>query len=418
MSRRCHPFAVGLCVWLAATAALSGGIIAADGAELVRRVRVLSAEEMAGRATGTAGARAAADSIAGWFARAGLVPVPSLSGWFQDFPLSTDEPTAGTGRNVLGWLPGEGELAERVLVLGAHYDHLGLKLADDGETVVGVYHGAEDNASGVSVLVELAGRLAAGSEGERRSCLFAAFAGEEIGLLGSFWLVKHPVWSPDAADLMLNLDSVGRLRDDRLYVGGLGSSPVLRGLVADANAGHGLRLELSDSGWDASDHVAFNAAGIPVLFLFTGPHPQYHTVADRWDLVAGEGLSRVAAYAADLAGAARVRSDGFPYVARSDLPPRDPSIRGRDRAWLGTIPDFVEGVAGVRLAGVMPGGPAQESGLLAGDVLVELEGRAIGGLPDLTVALQDHGAGESVEVIVEREGERLSFLITLRRRPQ
>ena len=414
MSRRCHPLAAVLITVLAAC----GGAVASEEAALVQRVRILADEEMAGRATRTAGALAAADSVAVWFARAGLSPLPALDGWFQDFPLSPDDPAAGTGRNVLGWLPGDGALAERVLVLGAHYDHLGLQLADDGRTVLGVYHGAEDNASGVSVLVELAARLAAGPGGERRSCLFAAFAGEEIGLLGSSWLVKHPPWEPAAVDLMLNLDSVGRLRDGRLYVGGLGSSSVLRPLVVEANAGHGLDLELSDSGWDASDHVSFNAAGIPVLFLFTGPHPQYHTVADRWDLVSGEGLARVAAYAADLAAAARARPGDFPYVAQADLPPRDPSTRGRDRAWLGTIPDFVEGVAGVRLAGVMPGGPAEESGLQAGDVLVELAGRVIGGLPDLTAALQAHGAGESVGVVVERAGERLSFLVTLRQRPR
>ena len=178
--------------WLAACA----GAAPADESALLHRVRILAHEDMAGRATGTAGALAAADSVAGWFARTGLSPPPALGGWFQDFPLSPDDPAGGTGRNVLGWLPGEGALAERVLVIGAHYDHLGLQLADDGRTVLGVYHGAEDNASGVSVLVALAAQLAAHPGGERRSCLFAAFAGEEIGLLGSTWLARHPTWLP------------------------------------------------------------------------------------------------------------------------------------------------------------------------------------------------------------------------------
>ena len=387
MLRRCHLIAVGLGSLLAAVLADAGTIAAPDSAGLMYRVKILAAEEMAGRGNGTAEALAAADSIAVWFANAGLRTIPAQEGWFQDFPLSGNDATAGFGRNVLGWLPGEGALAERVLIIGAHYDHLGLKLADDGETVAGIYHGAEDNASGVSVLVEVAGLLAAESDDERRSCLFAAFAGEEIGLLGSSWLVNHPVWMPGAADLMLNLDSVGRLRDDRLYVGGLGSSPVLRALVADANAGHGMRLELSDSGWDASDHVAFNASGVPVLFMFTGPHPQYHTIEDRWERISGAGLVRVASYACDVATSVMCRAGAIPYSAQAELPPRDPASRGRERAWLGTIPDFVEGIDGVRLAGVMPGGPAAESGLQAGDVIVQLGDHAIAGLPDLTVAL-------------------------------
>ncbi|MBU1072453.1 M28 family peptidase, partial [bacterium] len=390
MLSRCHLFAVGLLGLLAAVASSAGTAAAPDAAGLAHRVRVLAAAEMSGRGNGTAEALAAADTIAAWFADAGLSTVPSREGWFQDFPLPGDE-AAGFGRSVLGWLPGMGVLAARIMVIGAHYDHLGVRLADDGETVIGIYHGAEDNASGVSVLVELAGLLAAGPGDERRSCLFVAFAGEEIGLLGSSWLVEHPPWPAGAVDLMMNLDSVGRLRGDRLYVGGLGSSPVLRTLVTDANAGHGLRLEMSDSGWDASDHVPFDSAGIPVLFLFTGPHPQYHSTADRWELVSGEGLARVASYAGDLAAAARLHPGAIPYTAQAELPPRAPAISGRERAWLGTIPDFVEGVDGVRLAGVMPGGPAEESGLQAGDVLVQLGDRTITGLQDLTAALQENG---------------------------
>lgn len=417
MSRRCHLFAAGLlCLFSLSTVATAGGIADPDTTTLVERVRTLAADEMGGRATGSPGARAAADSIVAWFAGAGLTPAPGLDGWFQDFPVSLNETDKGLGRNVVGWLPGRGDLAERLLVIGAHYDHLGLKLSDDGREILGVYNGAEDNASGVAALTDIAAMLSARDDVSRRGCFFVAFSGEEIGLLGSSWLVEHPPWDATAVDLMLNLDSVGRLRNDRLYIGGLGSSPILRDLVVAANGAHGLTLELSNSGWDASDHVSFNAAGIPVLFFFTGPHPQYHTVSDCWDLVAYTGLARVVAFVADVLDGVLTRPDGFPYTAQSELSMRDMSQAGKERAWLGTIPDFVEGVEGVRLAGVMAGGPAEESGLREGDVLIKLGDHTIAGLPDLTVALQSYGAGRAVVVAVMRDGERLMFRVTLRSR--
>ncbi len=413
MSRVCH---------LLAALVLSALVQPADAAEtpadttsLQARVRTLAAPDLGGRGTGSPGARAAADSVAAWFAAAGLEPLDG--GWYHDFPLSADPADSARGRNVVGRLPGAGDLADRHLLIGAHYDHLGWKLSDDGADTLGYYPGAEDNASGVAALVDLAARLAAVDAPDRRTVLFAAFSGEEIGLLGSRALAQDPPWPADALDLMLNLDSVGRLRDDRLYVGGLGSSPILRELVETANRPHGLALELSDGGWDASDHVAFNTVGVPVLFFFTGPHPEYHSVDDTWERVSYAGLARVSAFVADVARAARSRSGDIPYTAQAPTPGPERGA-GKPRAWLGTIPDFVEGVDGVKLAGVMPGGPAEETGLRAGDVLVRLGEFEIDGLPDLTVALQSYGAGTAVEAEVLREGERRVFVVTLRSRPR
>lgn len=419
MSRSCHPLAgLVLAAALAATVPASG--LAAVGAPadtttLVAHVRALADPALGGRAVGSPGARAAADSIAVWFAAAGLAP--PAGGWFREFPLSSDPDDPARGRNVIGRLPGAGALADRAILVGAHFDHLGYRLSEDGSDTLGVYTGAEDNASGVAVLVALAGRLAADAAPERRAVYVAAFSGEEVGLLGSSALAADPLWSAESLDFMLNLDSVGRLRDDRLYVGGLGSSPSLRGLVEAANTGRGLALQLSDGGWGASDHVAFNAVGVPVLFFFTGPHPQYHTVDDTWDRVSYAGLARVLEFVADVALSARDRPEGFPYV---DQPPSpDPADgRGRPRAWLGTIPDFIEGAGGVKMAGVMAGGPAEETGLRAGDVLVRLGEYEVAGLPDLAAALQSYGAGRVVEAEVLRDGKRMVFTVTLRTRPR
>ncbi|MDO9694808.1 MAG: M28 family peptidase [Candidatus Latescibacteria bacterium] len=389
-----------------------------DGQAMLERVRTLSAEELQGRGNGTAAALAAADTIERWFAAAGLAPPPGCAQRFSDFALGGQGLDGRPARNVLGWSPGRGALVDELVVIGAHYDHLGPALGPDGATVAGFYPGAEDNASGVAVMVELARRLHADATAtDRCAILFAAFAGEEVGLQGAAAALRAVPLSGRRVRLMLNLDSVGRLRGDRLYVGGLGSSPRLRPLVQDVNRAHGLVLELSDGGWDASDHVAFNAAGIPVLFLFTGAHPQYHSVADRWELVEPRGLARVADFARDLAAAVVTTADDFPYATQAALPSAG-GERGQTRAWLGTIPDFVENAGGVKLSGVMPGSPAEEAGLAAGDVLVAMEGSVVADLAGLSALLQAHGAGETVTVTVERDGGRRDFAVTLRARPR
>jgi hypothetical protein len=393
-----------------------------DGEAMLARVRTLAAPAMAGRGNGTWAALAAADTIAGWFAAAGLAPGGS-PGWFQDFTLQGGELAGRPGRNVIGRLPGWGALASRWLVIGAHYDHLG---PVRGEDSAGRYHpGADDNASGVAVLVEVARLLAAGDttaagHPDARAVLCVAFAGEEDGLQGSAFFVGDLPAPREALDAMLNFDSVGRLRDNRLYVAGVGTSAALPGLVTAANAAHGLSLEISRGGWEASDHVSFNAIGVPVLFLLTGPHEQYHTPADDWPLVAPESLVAVTDFARDLAGGLRRCPGPLVYAAVGEPPPprRAPDSRDGEggeqrRAWLGVIPDFVEGAGGVKLAGVMPGSPAAAAGLVRGDVLVAFAGRPVADLQTYTRELYAHVPGDTVTVEVRRGAMTVTFLVVL-----
>ncbi len=393
-------------------------VVAPDSLRMRHMIEVLAADSLLGRENGSPAASAAAETIAGWFAAAGLRPLQGSDGWFQDFPLTGDRWQGRTGRNVLGWLPGRGALADRCIVIGAHYDHLGVERDSLGR-VTAVYHGADDNASGVAMLVEVARLLAATPPGpDARGVLFAAFAGEEIGLQGSRWLSEHLPDGPGRPDAMLNLDTVGRLRDGRLYVGGLGSSPRWRPLLATLAPAHPrLHLELSDAGWDASDHVSFNVAGVPVLFFFTGPHPQYHSPEDRPELINAAGMARIAALVAQVARSVVTDPGDFPYRA-APLAREEPAGRGKRRAWLGTIPDFAGEVDGVALAGVMPDGPAAEAGLRKGDVITAIEGRPLHDLQGLTRILQEHRAGETISVTVRREGRTRTFRITLRERPR
>ncbi|MHB8079936.1 MAG: M28 family peptidase, partial [Candidatus Krumholzibacteriia bacterium] len=395
-------------LWAVPAGAAPAAVAARPAGEaMLARVRALAAPALAGRGNGTPEALAAADTIAAWFAAAGLAP-DGAAGWFQDFPLQGGELTGRPARNVIGRLPGRGALASRWLVIGAHYDHLG---PVRGEGPGGRYHpGADDNASGVAVLVEVARRLAAaeaagGGGPAARAVVFVAFAGEEDGLQGSARFVRDLPAPRDSLDAMLNLDSVGRLRDRRLYVAGVGTSPALPALVAAADVAAGLDLEISRGGWEASDHVSFNAIGVPVLFLLTGPHEQYHSPADDWPLVDPAGLVAVADFARDLADGLRTWPQPLVYTAVAEPPParraadaRNEAGGGPRRAWFGVIPDFVEGAGGVKLAGVMPGSPAAAAGLARGDLLVGFAGRPVADLQAYTRELYAHAPRDTVTV--------------------
>lgn len=411
----------GCCGLLPTHAGAGGGVAAAperaevDSLALLCRVRTLAEPRFAGRGNGTPELLAAADTIAAWFRAAGLLPAWP-EGYFQDFPLAGEEGRGGRGRNVAGLLPGRGEQASRRLVIGAHYDHLGLAAGGNG-----FHPGADDNASGVATLVELARLLAEQPGPDLRGVLLVAFAGEEIGLLGSAHFVREPPAPLASIDAMINLDTVGRLRAGRLYVGGAGTAAVFPGLLTEINLRHGLDLEVGLGGWDASDHVSFNAAGVPVLFLFTGAHEQYHTPTDDWTLVSPSGLARVAAFAADLAAELRARAGPWPHLAPAgEVSARAETASPRaagERAWFGAVPDFVEGAGGLLLAGVMPGSPAAAAGLRRGDVIVGFAGRQIADLASFTAALRAHGPGDAVEVEVRRDGDALRHTVTLARRP-
>ncbi len=377
-------------------------------------LKTLASDQLQGRGNGTKSALVAADSIAYWMDTQNIKLVPGMENRFQDFPLYGEGFSNLQGRNVLGWIPGSGDLANEIVLIGAHYDHLGLAYNDYNE-VSGVYNGAEDNASGVVSVLQVIGDLAE-LNSSHRSLLIAFFAGEEIGLLGSSYLASNPVVDSKIV-AMMNIDSVGRLRDDRLYVGGLGSCARFRTMLKGLDDAYNFDLQLSDGGWDASDHVSFNAIEIPVLFFFTGPHPQYHSTEDTADLIEYQGLAKVSKLVKQMTTLLLTDTKNFEYQRNSDLKPAVHSGNGKKRAWLGTIPDFVEGVGGVKLSGVMPGSPAEESGLTRGDVLTKFNGDVIANLRDLTLVLQQHSEGEMVEVVVIREEQEKSFYITLRKRP-
>ena len=318
-------------------------------------------------------------------------------------------------QNVAGVLRGgDPQLAAEAVVVGAHYDHLGLGRHDalDPDSAGQVHPGADDNASGTAAVLELA-RLLAARRGElKRSVVFLTFSGEELGLLGSAYYAASPLWPLEKTVAMLNLDMVGRVRDSKLYVGGTGTSPAFPGILAAANA-TGLHLEYSQSGYASSDHTSFYVKDIPVLFFFSGLHSDYHRATDTPDKIDAAGESRVT----DLAERTLVAlaSSERPQFTRV-VEPRPVGATGGGGgygAYFGSIPDMGAEVEGVRFADVRDGSPAAKAGLRRGDVLVEFAGTPIKNLYDFTYQLRAHRPGEEVRVAVLREGKRVEATVKL-----
>ncbi len=324
--------------------------------------------------------------------------------------------TAGT--NVLGFLEGADEqLRKEFLIIGAHYDHLGMggsgSLTPD---TVAIHNGADDNASGTAGLLEIAEFLSSRKAELKRSVLFIAFSGEERGLLGSAFYVKNPILPLDQSVAMLNMDMIGRMAKKKLIVYGVGTSPGFEQLVTAHNADSTFDLRLVKDGFGPSDHSSFYGSGIPVFHFFTDLHSDYHKPSDDWDKINYEGmasiLNLVAAVALDInQGVER------PAYVRVEAP-RQPAAsgQGRARSYTGTIPDFGEQVEGMKISGVTEGSPAATAGLQGGDVIVKFGKIEIKNLYDYTFALGEYKPGDEVEVIVKRGAETKNFRLTIGKR--
>ena len=306
--------------------------------------------------------------------------------------------------NVVGVLAGaDARLAGEAVVIGAHYDHLGRggegSLAPEQTGVV--HPGADDNASGTAAVMALARAFAAAPR-LPRTLVFAAFSGEELGLLGSSHFVRAPLPGGAAPVFMLNLDMVGRLRAGLVHVGGADSAAPLRGWIADAARGLPLTPEVRGDAIGPSDHASFALASVPVLFLFTGAHADYHRPSDTADKIDAAGLETITAFAARIVEAA-AGAAARPVVARLSSPGDEPR-RSYGPAF-GVVPDMGEAKgAGARIAGVRPDSPAERAGVRPGDVVVRFAGVTVKTLEDLTFALRGQRPGDRVEVVVVRDG--------------
>ena len=324
-----------------------------------------------------------------------------------------------TARNVVAVMPGgkAESLAKPWVVVGAHYDHLGrgrggnsLARPDEKEAI---HLGADDNASGTAAVLEAARQLR--ELGHDRNVALAFWSGEELGLLGSADFVDDAVIPADRIAAYVNLDMVGRVRDNRLTVQAVGSSPDWAGLVEAANVPVGFDLGMQTDPYLPTDTSSFNNAGVPTVNLFSGSHEDYHRPTDTADLINYDDLERVARFAALLTRRAANQTEPLEFV-KVERTLQQGGSRDTVRAYTGTIPDYASEVEGLLLGGVMEGGPAAEAGLEAGDVIVEFAGQTIANIYDYTYALDAVKIDEPIEVVYVRDGERHTTTLTPRAR--
>ncbi len=323
------------------------------------------------------------------------------------------------GHNLVGVLPGSDPAGadKPYVVAGAHFDHLGR--GDGGNSLArkeeagGIHHGADDNASGVAATLEAIDRVR--EMDRRRDVVVTLWSGEELGLLGSTHFIQAETIPTEKIAAYFNMDMVGRPKENKLSVQATGSSAIWPKLVEQVNVPVGFSVELQDDPYLPTDSSAFNQAGVPTLNLFTGSHEDYHRPSDTADKLDYEELERVSQFAS-LVIANLANRETSPDFVKVEPKMTEGGSRDTVRAFTGTIPDYTTEVEGLRLSGVIGGGPAEEAGLQEGDVIVEFGGQTITNIYDYTYALDAVKIDVPVKVVYLRDGERQETMITPRAR--
>jgi Zn-dependent M28 family amino/carboxypeptidase len=384
--------------------------ISAQIETLKEDVEFLSSDALEGRQTGTKGEEEAAKYIAKRFKDLKLQE-KGTNGYLQTFSFKpkTDphsevvfttmaEDSTITGTNVLGYIDNN---AENTIVIGAHYDHLGF--GGDGSLFRGdekaIHNGADDNASGVAVMLDLAKKLQ--KTNTNNNYLFIAFSGEEMGLLGSNYFVKNPTFDIKKVNYMINMDMVGRLKQDStLAVYGVGTSTRFKQTLKANN--DKFKLVENESGVGPSDHTSFYLSDIPVLHFFTGQHEDYHKPSDDFEKLNYEGMNTISNYIfaviSDLNNAGKL-SFRTTKNESEEVP--------RFKVGLGVIPDYLYDGKGMRIDGVTEGRAAHKAGLLKGDVVIKLGETDITDMMSYMKALSTFSEGDSTKVVVDRDGKQV-----------
>lgn len=391
---------------------------------MFRDIQELASPAMEGRGFGTPGLDRAADYIAGAMRTAGLKPAGDQGSYFQPFTVTGGPENRETVlKNVLGLLPGTNPgWAGQCIVVCAHYDHLGTGWPDVHAGDAGRLHpGADDNASGVAILLELA-RVLSREAPPARSILFAAFTGEEAGRLGSKHFLEAPGGFPASGiRAALNLDTAGRLGKGKVLILSGASAREWVHIFMGASYVTGVPSELTGQELAASDQASFVERGIPAVQLFTGPHLDYHRPSDTPDQIDTAGLVKVAALAREAIAYLAERPEPLTVAVTtaagqaSSAPgaaPSPPGVASR-RASLGTMPDFNFPGPGVKVAAVTPGSPAAAAGILPGDVIVAAGGRDIADLAGYAAVLRAFSPGDKLTVVFVRDGFRHTAEVVL-----
>jgi hypothetical protein len=341
----------------------------------------------------------------------------ALTGWTATIDLAIERTTVQV-RNVIGVLEGDGPLAKETVVLGAHYDHLGRgesgSLAQDAINRQKIHYGADDNGSGTTAMLELARRFATAKDRSGRRMVFMAFAGEEQGLLGSEYFANKPTFALNDVAAMVNLDMVGRVRPDKttkkdfLEIGGTASAKEFDKLVDEWNKKHRFTFSKDPSGYGPSDHTSFTKKKIPVFFLFSSMHPEYHKPTDTVDTINFVGMQKVVELTGDMLTELTTMARPT-FQATQPTAPRGQVDVPKIRFMPGNYNSAEE--KGVLIGGVMKGGPAEKAGIKEGDFIVEIGGKPVRNMGGYMAVLSTHRAGEKIEFTIVRDGKRLKLIV-------
>ncbi|KAA3616453.1 MAG: M20/M25/M40 family metallo-hydrolase [Calditrichaeota bacterium] len=389
-------------------------------ARMKKDVEFLASDELQGRGFGTAGLNKAADYIKDAFAGAGLKPGAKNGTYFQKF-FETGGPNNEEVilKNVIGIKPGVSKkLDGQSIVVGAHYDHLGLGWPDVRKGEEGkIHHGADDNASGVAVMLELL-RVLKDWQPDR-TVIFIAFSGEEAGLLGSKHYVKNPIMPLADCFGMLNLDTVGRLGEQKLLVLGTGSASEWVHIFRGAGYVTGVNLQSVADDFGSSDQKSFIEEGIPAVQFFSGPHLDYHRSSDTAEKIDYAGMVKTASILKEAVEYMATREERLTVTLENAKAqaqkPAGPPKSGR-RVSLGSIPDFAFSGPGVKITGTTPGSAAEAAGMKAGDIITKIGEHEIADLRALSGALKAHKPGDNVTIVFKRGDAEMKKEVVLKER--
>jgi hypothetical protein len=397
-------------VILASCASTRWSASGSDRDQMLADITYLADDKLEGRTFGSQGEMKAGDYIAKRYKQLSLKPHGDNGTWFQTLTVKAPNPHtiefgqkgeegAKSGRNVIGFLNHD---APYTIILGAHYDHLGY--GHSGSLHAGepaIHNGADDNASGVALILEMAQRLA---QQKKFNYLFIAFTGEENGLWGSNYFCKNPTFDLSKISAMLNFDMVGRMENKKMAVNGTGTSPAWNDLLDVSNI-YGLRITKSESGIGPSDHTSFYLLDIPAIHFFTGAHEDYHKPSDDVHLINAEGMEMVA----DMLSKMILMMEADLKLEFSKTKDPDPSSTPRMEVTLGILPDYLYDGTGMRIDGIREEKPAAIAGLQKGDIIIRLGDMDVKDIYVYMEALGVFHKGDKTTVVVLRDGKEMKF---------
>ena len=383
-----------------------------DTKRIKEHIKTLADDSFQGRGTGTPGEKAASTYIESAFKKLKLQPEGDKQTYLQSFPFKRGthgEGEAGTAFNVVAFLDNK---APATIIIGAHYDHLGMDgqgSSLDANPQDKIHNGADDNASGVAGVLELARYFSTNNKVEKNNFLFLCFSGEELGLLGSKHFADHLPAEAGTINYMINMDMIGRLdpQTKTVIVHGTGTSPVWEPLLKKLE-GPDLKIKTDSSGTGPSDHTSFYLKGLPVLHFFTGAHSDYHKPTDDWEKINLKGEADVLKLIAQVIE----NLDAEPKLAFLKTKSKMQAGRSSFKVTLGIMPSYASDAEGLKVDGVTEGRPGFKAGILTGDVIIQMGDFTIKDIQNYMDALGKFEKGQTVPVKVKRNKETIDLSVT------